>query len=55
MDNIQKLSIDIMDNHIYEVIYAKQYDEGRTIIFNILENGKPFDISGYAQGDRVCR
>lgn len=47
MDNIQNLSMDIMDNHIYEVIYAKQYDEGRTIIFNILENGKPFDISGY--------
>lgn len=47
MDNIQNLSMDIMDNHIYEVIYAKQYDEGRIIIFNILENGKPFDISGY--------
>lgn len=47
MDNIQNLSMDIMDNHIYEVIYAKQYDEGRTIIFNILENGKAFDISGY--------
>lgn len=47
MDNIQNLSMDIMDNHIYEVIYAKQYDEGRTIIFNILENGKPFDIIGY--------
>lgn len=47
MDNIQNLSMDIMDNHIYEVIYAKQYDEGRTIIFNILENGKSFDISGY--------
>lgn len=47
MENIQNLSMDIMDNHIYEVIYAKQYDEGRTIIFNILENGKSFDISGY--------
>ncbi|MBD5096983.1 MAG: BppU family phage baseplate upper protein [Lachnospiraceae bacterium] len=47
MNNIQNLSMDIMDNHMYEVIYAKQYDEGRTIIFNILENGRPFDISGY--------
>lgn len=47
MENIQNLSMDIMDNHIYEIIYTKQYDEGRTIIFNILENGKSFDISGY--------
>lgn len=46
MENIQTIILDIMDNHPYEYIYAKQYDSGRVIHFYIKDNGKYFDISG---------
>lgn len=46
MENIQHITIDIMDNQTYEYIYASQYDQGRQIVFEVTENGNPFDLSG---------
>lgn len=46
MENIQKISMDIMDNHIYEPIYTKQYDIGRQIEITITENGNSVDLTG---------
>lgn len=46
MENIQYLSLDIMNNHIFEYAYSKQYDEGRTLIFTVTENGLPYDLTG---------
>ena len=31
MEDIQKLSIDIMDDKVFEPIYTKQYDQGRKV------------------------
>lgn len=42
----QEITLDIMDNKIYETMYSKQYDEGRQIVFHITENGQPFDTTG---------
>lgn len=44
MENIQYLSLDIMNNHVYEYAYAKQYDEGRILIFTVTENGYPYNL-----------
>lgn len=46
MKNIQHLSLDIMNNHIFEYAYSKQYDEGRTLLFTVTENGLPYDLTG---------
>lgn len=45
MENIQEITLDIMNNHIFNYIYSKQYDQGRIIKFKIVENGKSFDIT----------
>lgn len=45
MDNIQKISIDIMNNKSYEYIYAKQYDVGRQIVFTVTEDNKEKDLT----------
>lgn len=42
----QYISLDIENNKTYQYIYSKQYDEGRNIIFNITQNGEPFDLTG---------
>ena len=42
----QYISLDIEDNKTYQYIYSKQYDEGRNIIFDITQNGEPFDLTG---------
>ena len=44
MENIQNLSIDIMNNKVNDYIYTKQYDNGRKIIFTILEENVEKDI-----------
>lgn len=46
MKNIQNLSVDIMDNHIYETAYAKQFDSGRELHFTVTENGQTCDLTG---------
>ena len=46
MDNIQNISIDIMNNKSYEYIYAKQYDVGRQIVFTVTEDNKEKDLTG---------
>ncbi len=45
MENIQHLSLDIMNNYAYDSIFTKQYDVGRQIIFHITENGEHFNVS----------
>ena len=42
----QYISLDIENNKTYQYIYSKQYDEGRNIIFDITQNGEPFDLTG---------
>lgn len=36
MEDIQKLSIDIMDDKVFEPIYTKQYDQGRKVYVTVL-------------------
>lgn len=38
MDNIQNITLDIMNNKIYDYIYTKQYDVGRVIKFQITQD-----------------
>ena len=45
MNNIQEITLDIMNNKTYEYIYTKQYDVGRTVIFHITEDGEPWGES----------
>lgn len=47
MDNIQKITLDIMNNKVYEYIYTKQYDNGRVVEFTITEDGNPLVLTGY--------
>lgn len=44
MDNVQKISIDIMNNKYSDYIYAKQHDRNRTVEFTITENGKKKEL-----------
>lgn len=46
MDNVQKISIDIMNNKYSDYIYAKQYDRNRVVNFTITENGKKKSLDG---------
>lgn len=46
MNNLQKLSLDIMNNHSYEYIFANQYDVGRTVEITITDNDEPMDLRG---------
>lgn len=45
MENIQNLSIDIMNNKYTDYIYSKQYDKNRIVDFVITDNGNPLDPS----------
>lgn len=41
MENIQNITIDIMNNKYSDYIYCKQFDNNRTVNFTITENGIP--------------
>lgn len=43
MENIQSLTIDIMNNKYTDYIYSKQYDKNRIVDYVITENGKPLN------------
>lgn len=45
MENIQRISLDINNNHEYDYLYMKQYDVGRKFIFTINEDGEELDLS----------
>lgn len=45
MDNIQTITLDICDISTFEYLYVKQYDVGRTFLFNITENGQEYDLT----------
>lgn len=47
MDNIQNINIDIVNHKVYEYIYAKQWDEGRIIVFTITDNTQAIDPGNY--------
>lgn len=42
---IQKMAIDIQDNHLYDSIYSKQYDKNRKIYFTVTSNGASLDLA----------
>ena len=45
MENIQNITIDIMNEKYSDYIYCKQYDNNRIVNFTLTENGKKKDIS----------
>ena len=46
MEDIQKLSIDIMDDKLFEPIYTKQYDQGRKVYVTVTKDGKDLSLEG---------
>ena len=44
MENIQIITLDIMNNKYSDYIYAKQFDRQREIRWYITDNGEPADI-----------
>lgn len=46
MEDIQKLSIDIMDDKVFEPIYTKQYDQGRKVYMTVTKDGKDLSLEG---------
>lgn len=46
MEDIQKLSIDIMDDKVFEPIYTKQYDQGRKVYVTVTKDGKDLSLEG---------
>ena len=46
MEDIQKLSIDIMDDNVFEPIYTKQYDQGRKVYVTVTKDGKDLSLEG---------
>ena len=44
MEDIQKLSIDIMDDKVFEPIYTKQYDQGRKVYVTVTKDGKDLSL-----------
>ncbi len=48
MENSQIIRIDIRDNQTYEQIYAKQYNRGYQVQFEVTKDGEPLDLTGVA-------
>lgn len=46
MESIQNISMDIMDNHLYEPVYSKQYDTMRVLSITITSDCNPVDLTG---------
>ena len=46
MEDIQKLSIDIMDDKVFEPIYTKQYDQGRKVYVTVTKDSKDLSLEG---------
>ena len=46
MEDIQKLSIDIMDDQVFEPIYTMQYDQGRKVYVTVTKDGKDLSLEG---------
>ncbi|MDE7367392.1 MAG: tail fiber domain-containing protein [Lachnospiraceae bacterium] len=44
---MQEITLDLNDSKTYEYMYAKQYDEGRQVVFHITKDGQPFDTTDY--------
>ena len=45
MENVQRITLDIMNNRTYEQAYSKQYDKGRILKIKLVEDGAPLDLS----------
>ena len=46
MENIQYITLDIMNNKTNNFIYTKQYDVGREVVFSFTDNGSPLTLTG---------
>lgn len=47
MENIQNINIDIVNHKVYEYIYSKQWDEGRTIIFTVTDDNRAVNVGNF--------
>ena len=47
MENLQNITLDILNYKITDYIYTKQYDIGRQVKFTVTEHGVPIDLSNY--------
>lgn len=45
MENVQKISLDILNNMTYGQVYSKQYDKGRILKIKLVEDGSPLDLT----------
>ena len=45
MENIQNITLDLMNNKIYDYIYTKQYDVGRVVNFQITQDHNRVDLT----------
>lgn len=46
MENIQYITLDLMNNKSFDYVYTKQYDVGRAVVFSITKDGEPVNLSG---------
>ena len=46
MDNIQYITLDVMNNKTNNFVYTKQYDVGREVVFSFTDNGEPISLDG---------
>lgn len=46
MENVQKITLDIMNNHSHEYLFANQDDIGRMVEITVAENNVPMSLNG---------
>ena len=46
MEYSQRLTLDVRDHNTFEQLYAQQYDKGYPLVFEVVENNIPFDLTG---------
>lgn len=46
MENIQEISLDVMNNHNYDMLFANQYDIGREFHIYVTKDNEPLDLTG---------
>lgn len=47
MENLQTITLDILNYKISDYIYTKQYDVGRQVKFTVTEHGTPLNLSNF--------
>lgn len=46
MENIQSITLDVMNNHNYDTLFANQYDIGRQFRIGVTKDNEPVDLTG---------